>query len=62
MTNMTVHHYIGSPYELPTGSFGIKETLVALSEVSLFNRSPKKEKLIQSMKKKKMRTVLVSIV
>ncbi|MBA9037186.1 hypothetical protein HNP21_000275 [Bacillus aryabhattai] len=46
MTSMTVHHYIGSPYELPTGSFGIKEKLVTLSEVSSFNRNPKKEKLI----------------
>lgn len=46
MTNMTVHHYIGSPYELPTGSFGIKETLVPLPEVSLFNRNQKREKLI----------------
>ncbi|NGY79499.1 hypothetical protein F6Y02_32345 [Bacillus megaterium] len=44
MTSMTVHHYIGSPYELPTGSFGIKEKLVTLSEVSSFNRNPKKEK------------------
>ncbi|MEH6882088.1 hypothetical protein COK01_06100 [Priestia megaterium] len=43
---MTVHHYIGSPYELPTGSFGIREKLVTLSEVSSFNRNPKKEKLI----------------
>lgn len=42
---MTIYHYIGSPYELPTGSFGIKETLVPLSEVSPFNRNPKKEKL-----------------
>ncbi|GAB1774690.1 hypothetical protein ABEU98_19140 [Priestia megaterium] len=46
MTSMTVHHYIGSPYELPTGSFGIREKLVTLSEVSSFNRNPKKEKLI----------------
>jgi hypothetical protein len=43
---MTIHHYIGSPYELPTGSFGIKETLVPLSEVSPFNRNQKKDKLI----------------
>lgn len=43
---MTVHHYIGSPYELPTGSFGTKETLVPLSEVSSFNRNSKKEKII----------------
>ncbi|MED3879726.1 hypothetical protein [Priestia megaterium] len=43
---MTVHHYIGSPYELPTGSFGIKEKLVPLSEVSPFNRNQKKEKLL----------------
>ena len=43
---MTVHHYIGSPYELPTGSFGIKEKLVTLSEVSSFNLNPNKEKLI----------------
>jgi len=46
VTNMTVHHYIGSPYELPTGSFGTKETLVPLPEVSLFNRNQKKDKLI----------------
>jgi len=39
---MTVHHYIGSPYELPTGSFGTKETLVPLPEVSLFNRNQRK--------------------
>ena len=43
---MTVHHYIGSPYELPTGSFGIKEKLVLLSVVSPFNRNQKKEKLL----------------
>ncbi|WP_182005396.1 hypothetical protein [Priestia aryabhattai] len=43
---MTVHHYIGSPYELPTGSFGIKETLVPLSEVFPFHRNQKKEQLI----------------
>jgi hypothetical protein len=43
---MTIHHYIGSPYELPTGSFGIKEKLVPLSEVSPFNQNQKKEKLI----------------
>ena len=29
---MTVHHYIGSPYELPTGSFGIKEKLITIYE------------------------------
>lgn len=46
MTNMTTHHYIGSPYELPTGSFGTKETLVPLSEVSPFNQNQKKDKLI----------------
>ncbi len=46
VTNMTIHHYIGSPYELPTGNFGTKETLVPLSEASPFNRNPKKEKLI----------------
>ncbi len=46
MTNMTVHHYIGSPYELPTGSFGTKETLAPLPEVSLFNLNQKKDKPI----------------
>ena len=51
VTNMTVHHYIGSPYELPTGSFGIKEKLVPLSEISPFNRNQKKEKLITIYKK-----------
>ncbi|MED4023141.1 hypothetical protein [Priestia aryabhattai] len=29
---MTVHHYIGSPYEFPTGSFGIKEKLITIYE------------------------------
>ncbi|RDZ13484.1 hypothetical protein C3744_15755 [Priestia megaterium] len=48
---MTIHHYIGSLYELPTGSFGIKETLVPLSEVSPFNRNQKKDKLITIYKK-----------
>ncbi|MEH7329984.1 hypothetical protein CN330_19660 [Priestia megaterium] len=48
---MTVHHYIGSPYELPTGSFGTKETLVPLSEISPFNRNQKKEKPITIYKK-----------
>ncbi|MBE2974025.1 hypothetical protein [Priestia megaterium] len=43
---MTVHHYIGSPYELPTGSFGIKEKLVPLSEVASFDRNQRKAKLI----------------
>jgi len=51
VTNMTVHHYIGSPYELPIGSFGTKETLVPLSEISPFNRNQKKEKLITIYKK-----------
>ncbi|AXI32784.1 hypothetical protein CIB87_15575 [Priestia megaterium] len=48
---MTVHHYIGSPYELPIGSFGIKEKLVPLSKASSFNRNPKKDKLIKIYEK-----------
>ncbi|USL45049.1 hypothetical protein [Priestia megaterium] len=43
---MTIHHYIGSPYELPTGSFGTKETLVPLSKVASFDQNQKKDKLI----------------
>jgi hypothetical protein len=43
---MTIHHYIGSPYELPTGNFGTKETLAPLSEVFPFHRNQNRDKLI----------------
>lgn len=40
---MTVHHYIASAYELPTGSFGIKETMIPLSEILDQNKKKKSE-------------------
>lgn len=49
VVEMTIHHYIGSAYELPIGSFGTEAKMIPLSEVISSNKNLKnlKDTLIE---------------